>query len=297
MSEIIINMPVKIKNDQSSFEFLICNLYHQIINIKNSKIVLNFKKTRWLEANLTSVLGSIFTLVFKNNNELCLRSINKSIRNVLIKNEFYKNFGIDIELEDTYQSTIKYTRFVPEDKVKFQKYLKEEFIPKINLQMSENFDKELRLNLEEVFQNARTHGKCEYIFVCGQYFYSNKKVTFTIVDLGKTIPENVKNKLQTEINDVDCIDWATKDGNSTKVGISGGIGLFQLSEFLKENEGKMQIISAYGYWEQDNKNITKQILDTPFYGTIVNIQVNINDKLYLSLEEKGTLNQIIGNIF
>lgn len=69
MSEIIINMPVKIKNDQSSFEFLICNLYHQIINIKNSKIVLNFKKTRWLEANLTSVLGSIFTLVFKNNNE------------------------------------------------------------------------------------------------------------------------------------------------------------------------------------------------------------------------------------
>ena len=66
MSEIIINMPVQIKNDQSSFEFLICDLYHKIINIKNSKIILNFKKTRWLEANLTSVLGSIFTVISKN---------------------------------------------------------------------------------------------------------------------------------------------------------------------------------------------------------------------------------------
>lgn len=297
MNELIIDMPIQIKNDKKTFEFLIYELYNKILEVKNTKIILNFKKTRWLEANLTSVLGCIFTILFKNNNELYLRSINKSIRNVLIKNEFYKNFGIDIELEDTYQSTIKYTKFIPDDKIKFQKYLKEEFIPKINLKMTESFDKQLRLNLEEVFQNARTHGKCEYIFVCGQYFYSNRKVTFTIVDLGKTIPENVKNKLKTNISDAESINWATKDGNSTKIGISGGIGLFQLSEFLKENEGTMQIISSSGYWEQDKNNITKDILSYPFYGTIVNIQVNINNKVYVSLEEKNKLNKIISNIF
>ena len=163
--------------------------------------------------------------------------------------------------------------------------------------MTNDFEKELRLNLEEVFQNARTHGKCEYIFVCGQSFYKSKKVKFTIVDLGKTIPENVRSKIGESIDDKDSIEWATKDGNSTKTDVSGGIGLYQLSEFLKENSGKLQIISSHGYWEQNGDSITRRNLYQPFYGTIVSIEVNINNKIYLSTEEKNNLNLVINDIF
>ena len=69
-NEIIIDMPHKIQNDKSSFEFLIYDLYNQTKDIKNSKIILNFKKTRWLEANLTAILGSIFYVIHKNKNNL-----------------------------------------------------------------------------------------------------------------------------------------------------------------------------------------------------------------------------------
>lgn len=294
---VVINIPEKLENNKSSFEFLIYDLHFKTKDIKNSNIILNFKKTRWLEGNLTAILGSIFYGILKNNNELSVQSINKSIGRVLHKNGFLESFGVSKSIEDTYDSTIKYTRFIPDDKINFQKYLKEVFIPKIKLKMTDDFTKELRLNLEEVFQNARTHGKCEHIFVCGQYFYLNKSVKFTIVDLGKTIPDNVRNKLGHQIDDKNCIDWATKEGHSTKTDTSGGIGLYQLSEFLKENEGKLQIVSSYGFWQQDEHSIQKENLEHPFCGTIVNIEVRINDKVYLSSKEKNKQNHIINNIF
>ena len=166
--------------------------------------------------------------------------------------------------------------------------------------MSNEFSKELRGNLEEVFQNSRIHGKCNNIHVCGQYFYSNKKVKFTIVDLGKTIYQNYIEYFEKEISDELAIDWATQDGNSTKdIDETGGIGLFQLCEFIRENGGKIQIISARGYWEENCDKIITHKYKYPFDGTIVNIEVNVDNKLYLSKNEKDNseIYEEIDNIF
>jgi len=112
-----------------------------------------------------------------------------------------------------------------------------------------------------------------------------------------TILENVKRKLRSEITSKDAIDWATKDGNSTKVGESGGIGLYQLREFLKENGGKIQIVSSDGYWQEYENEITQILYTKPFKGTIVDIEVDINDKTYFSKDEKDMVNKQISNIF
>lgn len=295
MNEYTIIMPKKIENTIEGFEFLI-NFINKVNDIENSLIILDFSKTRWLEANLTAVLGSIFHFIF-NNNKIRLYRISNSTRKVLDRNGFLESFGLQSDEKDIYETMIKYTRFSKEDRVKFQEYLKKEFIPKINLTMTEAFSKELRLNLEEVFQNARTHGKCNNIYVCGQYYYAQKKVKFTIVDLGVTILENVKNKLNKNLS-ADCaIDWATQDGNSTKVDESGGIGLYQLRGFLKENGGRTQIVSSNGYWEEYNNKVTHIVYSNSFMGTIVNIEVDINDKIYRSKDEKDEINKIISNIF
>ncbi len=294
---IIIDMPRKLENNMISLEFLASNLYNSTKDIKDSMVILDFTKTRWLEANLTAILGAIFYTLYQNGNNIGISGVNDSIARVLNKNSFLESFGVLERIEDTYDSTIKYASFNPEEKVHFQKYLKEEFLPKIKLRMTPEFNKELRLNLEEVFQNARIHGESKCIFVCGQYFYKTQSVKFTIVNLGKTIPENVWQKLKTFISPEKCIDWATKEGNSTKVDTSGGIGLFQLSEFLKENEGKLQIISSLGFWQQDRGFIEKNCLEHPFLGTIVNIDVRINNKIYLSSKERNKLNRAVNNIF
>lgn len=298
MDEITISVPRKIENDIDGFEFFI-ELYKILKESYGKKIILDFNKTRWLEANLSAILGAILSFGLVNN-KIGIKRVSKSISKILIKNKFFKYFGIGEDLDDLYETTIKYAQFAESDKIKFQKYLKEEFIPRLNLSMSDEFSKELRGNLEEVFQNSRIHGKCDNIHVCGQYFYSNRKVKFTIVDLGKTIYQNYIEYFEEEVSDEFAIDWATQDGNSTKdVDETGGIGLFQLCEFIRENGGKIQIVSAKGYWEENSNKIVTHKYEYPFDGTIVNIEVNVDNKLYLSRNEKGNseIYDEIDNIF
>ena len=298
MDEITVSVPRKIENDIEGFEFFI-ELYKIFKESYGKKIILDFNKTRWLEANLSAILGAILSFGLVNN-KIGIKRVSKSISKILIKNKFFKYFGVGEDLEDLYETTIKYAQFDEGDKVKFQKYLKEEFIPRLNLEMSDEFSKELRGNLEEVFQNSRIHVKCDNIHVCGQYFYSNRKVKFTIVDLGKTIYQNYIEYLGEEVSDEFAIDWATQDGNSTKdVDETGGIGLFQLCEFIRENGGKIQIVSAKGYWEENSDKIITHKYEYPFDGTIVNIEVNVDNKLYLSRNEKGNseIYDEIDNIF
>ncbi|MFQ6883661.1 hypothetical protein [Clostridium sp.] len=298
MDEIMIYVPRKIENNIEGFQFFI-ELYKILKESYGKKIILDFNKTRWLEANLSAILGAILSFGLVNN-KIEIKRVSKSISKILIRNKFFEYFGVGDNLDDLYETTIRYAQFDESDKVNFQKYLKEEFIPRLNLSMSNEFSKELRGNLEEVFQNSRIHGKCNNIHVCGQYFYSNKKVKFTIVDLGKTIYQNYIEYFEEEISDELAIDWATQYGNSTKdVDETGGIGLFQLCEFIRENGGKIQIVSARGYWEENCDKIITHKYKYPFDGTIVNIEVNVDNKLYLSKNEKDNseIYDEIDNIF
>lgn len=294
MKDITIFVPKKIENDVEGFEFFI-ELYKVFKDYSDKQIILDFSKTRWLEANLSAILGAIVSFGL-NNNRIRLARVSKSVKKILIRNKFFKTFGLDDDLDDLYKTTIRYSQFRESDKIKFQKYLKEEFIPRIKLSMTDEFSKELRLNLEEVFQNARIHGKCDNIHVCGQYYYSNKKVKFTIVDLGKTIHQNYIEYFKKEISDELAIYWATKDGNSTKdIDETGGIGLFQLCEFIKANGGKIQIISAKGYWEKNNDEVITYKYDYPFDGTIVNIEVNVTEEVYSSKNERNN-NEVVEEV-
>ncbi|WP_270599527.1 hypothetical protein [Clostridium baratii] len=289
MKKLIVEMPKSIKNNKEGFGFFV-DLFHTMENNVDKEIILDFNKTRWLEANLSAILGAIISMGSKNNNIEIIR-ISSSVNRILQRNKFLSKFGKEESYIDYYETTIRYSEFKESDKIKFQEYLKSEFIPGIQINMSDEFKKELRLNLEEIFQNARIHGKCDNIHVCGQYFFKNQKVMFTIVDLGKTIVQNYKDYFDDKQIKADkAIDWVTKDGNSTKNDDeTGGIGLYQLRQFLKENGGTMQIISSNGYWEENGDYKTMHIYDRAFGGTIVNIEVKVNEILYKTDREKITL--------
>ena len=82
-----------------------------------------------------------------------------------------------------------------------------------------------------------------------------KRLDFTIVDLGRTIKSNVKEYVNKEVSGKDALKWAVTEGNTTKHGeIPGGLGLSMIREFLKKNDGKIQIVSEDGYWEQKGYN-------------------------------------------
>jgi hypothetical protein len=115
----------------------------------------------------------------------------------------------------------------------------------------------------------------------------------TIVDMGKTIKANVNDYLKTNLTGCDAIQWALVDGNTTKTGnVPGGLGLSIIFEFIKLNKGKVQIVSADGYWEYRKGETEYKLFENPFPGTIVNIEFNLDDSDYYQLVEEISLDDI-----
>ena len=112
----------------------------------------------------------------------------------------------------------------------------------------------------------------------------------TIVDCGVTVPQNVNNYLKSNsglpLSDCDAIKWAFKKGNTTK-DIPGGLGLAILKDFIKMNNGSIQMISGNGMIEIHGDEVEHFLLKTEFPGTIVNMKFNFDDdKNYFMTSER-----------
>ena len=275
MDRFIINIPKKVENDFLGFTFL-SSLFTNTEGLINVDIELEFKSTRWFEANLASTLGAWLELKLYNGCRVILSNITNSIQKIFKKNGFYERYQLG-RIDDTYDSTIKYEVFSVQDSDDFSNYVSNHVIPKIRLDLSNPVMKSFKLSLNEIFINVQLHAKSDKVYTCGQYYHVNKKVAFTITDLGRTIGTNVREKLcDKQISDSTAIKWATKYGNTTKEHTNvhteaGGIGLHIIEEFLTENNGVFQIISGNGYWENNEGLIHQRNLDFYFPGTVVNI--------------------------
>ena len=117
---------------------------------------------------------------------------------------------------------------------------------------------------------------------------------FTIVNLGKTIGDNVVEFLLESNFDLpdNNIAWAVQPNHSTKRNFSGGIGLTLMRDFIRFNSGKFQIVSGNEFWELNGSSECTRSFKIPFPGTIINIEIDQNDKnIYKDVRES------IGELF
>lgn len=111
---------------------------------------------------------------------------------------------------------------------------------------------------------------------------------FTIVNLGTKIGENVEKYLRGLNKQLpqNNITWAVKSGNSTKIEVSGGLGLSLMQEFIYYNEGKYQIVSGNEFWELNNRSVREEKFSESFPETIINIEIDQNDTSFYKYKEK-----------
>ncbi|MFC2681679.1 MAG: hypothetical protein ACFN01_03400 [Capnocytophaga leadbetteri] len=291
MERIVIDIP-DIKSNFDGYNYL-CSLYHRLKNCKDKYITFNFSKANFIEANLCALIGTIFEMLEENNNIVSLENINHKIANILRKNSFLIKYGYPT-LNDRFDTSLKYERLNPQEETKFYGYIKDELFSKTDFPyLSNRLRSEITKNIFELYENARTHGKCNFIHICGQFFPKapKKPLHFTIVDKGITIKENVCNFRGESLSGSETIQWAIVRGNSTKQEV-GGLGLGIIFEFIKLNKGKIHIVSADGYYEFSNGQETTKTLSNPFDGTLVNLTFDLTDKHYYYLEEES-----LNNIF
>ncbi|MEP5792061.1 MAG: hypothetical protein ABJ313_14080 [Cyclobacteriaceae bacterium] len=283
-----IDLISKVCSDFEGYEYLI-QIFRSAESSRDKTITLIFTKNYWFEANLAAVLGAIVELLEAKGKKVHLYNIHPDVAKVLRKNRFLCDFG-HLPLPDTYGTILSYQRFNPVDDDAFMDYIKSELLTKPDFpKHSPALGKKISQSIFELYENARTHGKCKQIHTCGQY-YPNKAVPrldVTIVDMGISIKKNVVDYLKKTLTGGDAIEWAVQYGNTTKTGtISGGLGLDIMFEFVKLNNGKVQIISSDGYWEFRRGETLRTNFRSTFPGTIVNIEFNLNDTTgYYLIEE------------
>jgi hypothetical protein len=291
--------PQNIRTDYNGYlEFV--RLYHNLKEYENADIIIDFSCVKWFEANLCAILGAIEAILKAKNVNVTYENLSPGINNILCRNGFIGNYPI-FNRDCSTDTVVTFQRFEPHQDSAFNEYILRELLSKSDFpRHSELLGKRISESIFEIFENARTHGKCDYIHTCGQYYprKTPARLDITIVDIGKTIHKNVNDYLSSKLQAFsasEAIAWAVEYGNTTKINRTGGLGLSLILEFIQKNDGVIQIISSNGMWEYKKKNIKMHLLPYPFPGTIVNIEFNFADSNYYKLKNESNLT--INDIF
>lgn len=281
--EIIV--PDNVKSNFTGYDYII-GLITKYSSTSDTEIVFNFRNVYFIEANLFAIIGAFFEILESKNNTIRLENFSNKVLTILRKNGFLSRFGHQT-LIDSYDTSLQYRRFTSQDDSSFNNYIEFELLTKQDFpRHSTKLGKEIVKSIFEIYENARTHGECEFIHACGQFFPKSpgKPLHFTIVDKGINIKQNVSHFLGREIEAYEAIDWAMKKGHTTKTGsTSGGLGLGLIFEFITLNRGRIQVISSNGFYEYYNGVTNKNKLSSVFEGTIINIKFNLSDANHYSL--------------
>ena len=287
-------IPREIRNNYDGYNSLL-TLHNQIYEQSSQTITLNFANTRWFEANLSAVLGAIRSHFEEKGYAFQFINLNLKLEDILRRNQFL-NYSSNKTYQSVGNTVITYRKFTPYEDLEFIDYIRTELLSKPDFpRHSKMLGKKINESIFELFENARTHGHCKHIYTCGQYYpnMNTKRMDITIVDMGNTIKTNVNEYLTQELSGSGAIEWAMQYGHTTKTGkVSGGLGLDIIWEFIKLNNGKIQIVSSDGYWEFHSGKIETKLFNNSFPGTIANIEFNLDDKDYYQLKEEISLDDI-----
>ncbi len=283
---------VKLYNIDGSFNGYsqLIKLYHDNKNVNFSTISVSLHQ--WFAANLSAALGAVLDKLQENLNTIKIVDSDTGIERILQKNGFLSFFNYPTA-HDNFITTIRYLKLKPADGKFFNNYVFNELLSRDELpEMSDGARNKIAEAIYEIFVNAQIHSETEYIYTCGQFFPSKDKIEFTIVDTGIGFKNRVNKRFNVNFNAVQAIKWAVKDKSTTKMDITGGIGLAFLKEFIGINKGKMQIISNDGFYQFDGQTEETKLFDAEFPGTIVNLQFRTNDSNSYVLKKEVNVNDI-----
>lgn len=285
------NRLITINNTFESFQSLI-QLYETHKDELFGDIHLEIR--HFFAANMSAALGAVLDEFTGNLNDIHFDYLSPKIETILLKNDFLTYFGKQRAV-DINNTTIKFQKLKPTDGKYFKNYVIEELIEGhiADLpQMSKGVKEKIVEAIYEIFVNAQIHSETKFIYTCGQFFPNKNKIEFTIVDTGIGFREKINRRFGSNLRATQAIKWAVEENKTTKEGISGGLGLAVLREFVNVNKGKMQIVSNEGFYEFGVEGEKLKEFQGEFPGTIVNLQFRTDDNNNYLLKSEIDLNDI-----
>lgn len=244
----------------------------------STDIILDFSKCTFLAQNAVALIGGIASLLKANGRSLSLdlETLPSKININLAQNGLLNHLGYPNTPWDGNSIPFRHNPLM--DKKEIICYLNENWLGKGWLNISKNLKDYIVCKVIEIYANAFDHSHSDLgVFSCGQYYPNKKQLKLTILDLGLGIPANVRKfQANPDLSEKDAIQWAFQQGHSTKpiAGIARGNGLRIIGSFIQKNQGgKLEIYSHGGMAKITHNNEEYGRQDTPFQGTIVNINL------------------------
>lgn len=134
----------------------------------------------------------------------------------------------------------------------------------------------------EIFSNSFIHSAQDEVFLVYDILYQDGSyyLCVNIIDFGTTIVSNVKEYLQKKnhilIDNLQCIEWAIKKGNTTREK-SGGYGLSTLISYIESTKGELYIFSGNVYLKVSDEGQVTDYAHGFFNGTSVTFKVKLYD--------------------
>lgn len=253
-------------------------------------VEFDFRGCRFLRQNAVAFLGGLARLIQHRSGQVVFRwnTLDSAIAANLGQNGFMSTFGGP--LGPWRGNSIPFREDRRLEAHGFENYLTQLWLRRGWVNVSPGLGSAIVGNMAEIYLNAFEHGQSPIgVFACGQYFPKNRELNLTIVDFGVGIPSNVRlfksPEFQPEqLSAASCVEWAFQAGTSTKPG-SRGIGLDLLQDFVRKNQGRLEMFSHEGYVLIADGKISFAERSKFFEGTLVNISLRCDESYYCLASE------------
>jgi ABC-type transporter Mla MlaB component len=269
-----IKFPYKLINNFQGYVFF-SEMHAQTKSCYEDLIVLNFADTKVIESNLFAILGSLIAGIERRKNKIRLANVQEPIQNLFNTTRLIRGSA----RKYLWKSFVKCQQFSSDDEEILSDYLTKKIFPeRPEVRINSQIKMAIQLCVAEVFRNAFTHSNSKEVFIAHYYSVYNKKLLISVVSQGRPFHLLVNKNLSKSLNGVGGIEWAVEDGNTTQAETHKGIGLYTICQFIKQNKGKIQIVSGNGIWKQVKHRTFSKLYETEFPGSVLTLEFNLENE-------------------
>ncbi|MBN2595760.1 hypothetical protein [Labilibaculum sp.] len=268
-----IQFPYKVVNNFQGYVFF-SEMHHQTKNCFEEQIVLNFANTKVIESNLFAILGSVIAGLERRKNKVRLVNMQEPIQNLFNSKKLINGSA----RKYLWKCFVKCQQFASVDEEALADYLEKRIFPeRPEVKLNKQLKMAVQLCVAEVYRNAFAHSNCKEVFIAHYYSVYNKKLLISIVSQGRPFSLLVNKTLNKRLNGVGAIEWAVENGHTTEKDAHKGIGLYTIRQFIKQNQGKIQILSGDGVWKQVKHRSFSKLYEKEFPGSIITLEFNLQE--------------------
>jgi signal transduction histidine kinase len=247
-------------------------------------VTFDFTHCKFLRQNAVAFLGGMARLIESRQGKVTFDwdTLQANVCTNLKQNGFMSAFSQGFSAWQG--NSIPYKEDKVQDRGSIMEYLMQKWLGRGWVQVSPLAQSEIVGKVWEIYANSFEHSHSPVgVFSCGQRYPAWKQLKLTTVDFGVGIPENVRSFLnQPDRSAIDALKWAFQPGKTTnRKGISRGLGLDILKDFVRCKQGRLEIFSNNGYALICGSD--KEVYEERrvfFGGTLVNITIQCNAAYY-----------------